>query len=105
MLASVLPPFAQCFDVMGVAPARVAVAPGPGAVSIPGDQGPSQGGRDDPGAPADIDDLAVRAEHDPTERAVAGESSEFHDGEEMAVLGLVEPTGDALEGRLDRTPD
>jgi hypothetical protein len=68
-------------------------------MSVPGNQGPSQGGGDDSGAPADIDDLAVRAEHDPAERAVAGESSELHDGEEMPVLRLVEPTGDALEGR------
>ncbi len=68
-------------------------------MSVPGDQGPPQGRGDDSGAPADIDDLAVRAEHDPAERAVAGESSEFHDGDEMPVLRLMKPTGDALEGR------
>ena len=62
-LASVCP----VLDVMGVAPARVAVALGPCAMSVPGDQGPSQGGGDDSGAAADIDDLAVRAEHDPAE--------------------------------------
>ena len=33
------------------------------------------------------------------ERPVAGESSEFHDGDEMPVLRLMKATGDALEGR------
>jgi len=94
-----LAPVCPVLDVMGVAPARVAVAAFPPAVSVPRDQSSSQGGGDDSGASADIDDLPVGAEHDTAKRAVAGEGSELHDGQEMTVFRLKEVTGDALKGR------
>ena len=59
-----LSPVDPVLDVMGVAPAWIAIAPRPGAVSVSGNESPSRGGGDDPGASADVDDLAVRPEHD-----------------------------------------
>lgn len=86
-------------DVMDIAPARVSVATLPRAVSVPDDEAPSQGGWNDPGASTHVDDLAVWAEHDPAQRAVAGEGSQFGDREDMSVLGLVETSGDSLQGK------
>src|SRR3970282_1879908 len=51
-------------DVVDVAPAGVAGASGPGAVSVSGDDGPAEGGGDDPGASAYVDDLRVGSEED-----------------------------------------
>ena len=86
-------------EMMHVAPARVAITTGPGAVSVSGDDGPSLGRGPYPGSPADVNDLPFRAEDDPAQGAVAGESAKLLDGEDMAVLGLVKPPSDALEGR------
>ena len=84
-------------EMMHVAPARVAITTGPGAVSVSGDDGPSLGRGPYPGSPADVNDLPFRAEDDPAQGAVAGESAKLLDGEDRAVLGLVKPTSDPLE--------
>ena len=42
-------------DVVGVTPAWVSSAAGDDTVSVPGDEGPSGGGGDDPGFATDID--------------------------------------------------
>jgi len=83
--------------VMGVTPAWASITPGPGAMSVPGDDGPTQRGGYDPGPSAYVDDLGIWAEDDPTQRAVAGECAQLCDGEHPAGFGFVKTPGDALE--------
>jgi hypothetical protein len=53
-------------EMVDVAPARTAIATiRPGAVTVTGDDGPAQTGRDDPGTSADVEDVALWAEYDP----------------------------------------
>jgi hypothetical protein len=63
---------------------------------VPGDDPSTESCGDDPGLSSHVDYLPIGAEEDPAEGTVTGERSELADGEELSVLGLMEPTGYAL---------
>jgi hypothetical protein len=90
--------------VVDVTPPGGTVATLPGAMTVAGDDRPSQCSGNDPGTPPHVDDLAVGAEDDPAHRGVAGKGAERGDGENMPVLGLMLTAGDACQG-LDIADD
>lgn len=62
------PEIGPVLDVVNIAPAGVTIASSlPGAVEVSGDDGPAHCGGDDPGTPADVDDLRVWPEDDATQ--------------------------------------
>ena len=58
-------------DVVAVAPFGVAVAAGEGAMSVSGDDGVAHWFGDEAQAAADVDNLRIGSEHDPSELGVA----------------------------------
>lgn len=62
--------FGPGHEVMDVAPGRLAAAAGGNTMPVPGDDGPSETGGDDPGLSSDVEDFGVGAENDPGHRGV-----------------------------------
>ena len=76
-------------DVMGVAPTVGSIAAWMLTMAIAGDERPAHRGRDDPSGPSNVDRFGVRSEHNTTDRAVAGISSNLFRREDVAIGGLV----------------
>ena len=84
-------------DVVGLAPGRGDGALREGAALVPGRDGLADVRREDPGGAADVQDLALAAEHDRDDVGVAGD---FADGA-TAVTG---PVNSSDPGRLVLVP-
>ncbi len=88
------------FAMVHVAPARVSITSGPGAMSVSGDDGPSLGCRSIPGS---LRPMSMISPSGPSTIRLSEQSqataAQLLDREDVPVFGLVETTGDALEGR------
>ena len=82
--------------VVDVTPSGGTIASLVGAMAVPGDDGSSQGGGNDPRLATDVDDLRFSFQNNSMEGGVAGELADRFDGEYMSALGLMEATGPAL---------
>jgi hypothetical protein len=63
-------------DVVSVAPVRWGIAAGFDAATVADLEGPAQGGGHEPGATAEIEDLASGVHEDPADGGVAGEGAD-----------------------------
>ena len=82
--------------VVDVAPPGGSMASLVGAMAVPGDDGSSQGGGNDPRLATHVDDLGFSFQNNSMEGGVAGELADRFDGEYMSALGLMEATGQPL---------
>ncbi len=81
---------------MGITPGMRTITPGETAVAISGNDGPPDGGRDDGGAPTDVERLRAAGHHHPHHRGIAGQAPCRGQRHRAHVIQLARTAGSAL---------